>query len=64
MFALAEKRFTDGSRAQPSSNSTMLNAAYVGRARVRLYLGISGRGGRATLVPKGFALNIVTDALN
>ena len=66
MFALAEKRFTDGiAAAQASANTAMLNAAYVGRARARLYLGnLTGAAADATLVPKGFSLNIVTDALN
>ena len=66
MFALAEKRFTDGiAAAQASVNTAMLNAAYVGRARARLYLGnLTGAAADATLVPKGFVLNIVTDALN
>jgi hypothetical protein len=37
MFALAEKRFTDAiAAAQASSQTAVLNAAYVGRARVRL----------------------------
>lgn len=66
MFTLAEKRFTDAiTAAQAAGSTSMLNAAYVGRARVRLYLAnLTGAAADATLVPKGFALNVVGDAVN
>lgn len=66
MFTLAEKRFTDAiTAAQAAGSTSMLNAAYVGRARVRLYLAnVTGAAADATLVPKGFALNVVGDAVN
>lgn len=61
MFALAEKRFTDAIAAAASTAIT--NAAYVGRARVRLYQGNSaGAAADAALVPKGFVFNSSTDA--
>jgi starch-binding outer membrane protein, SusD/RagB family len=64
MFALAEKRFTDAiAAAQGSGQSDVLNAAYVGRARVRLYQGnTAGAATDAALVPKGFVYNASTDA--
>ncbi|MEO7082961.1 MAG: RagB/SusD family nutrient uptake outer membrane protein [Gemmatimonadaceae bacterium] len=64
MFALAEKRFTDAiTNAQAAGLSSVLNAAYVGRARVRLYQGNSaGAIADAQLVPKGFVFNASTDA--
>jgi hypothetical protein len=64
MFALAEKRFTDAiTAAQASSQTAVLNAAYVGRARVRLYQGnLSGAATDAALVPAGFVYNASTDA--
>src|SRR5205814_6616060 len=64
MFALAEQRFTTAiTAAQASANSSVLNAAYVGRARVRLFQGNkSGAAADAALVPKGFVLNASTDA--
>lgn len=64
MFALAEKRFTDAiTAAQASSQTAVLNAAYVGRARVRLYQGnLTGAATDAALVPKGFVYNASTDA--
>ncbi len=59
MFAQAEERFTRAiAAAQTAGNTTMLNAAYVGRARAAL-----GRGDGASamadalLVPAGFVLN-------
>ena len=66
MFTLAEKRFTDAiAAAQAVGSTSMLNAAYVGRARARLYLAnFTGAAADATLVPKGFALNVVGDAVN
>jgi hypothetical protein len=64
MFALAEKRFSDAITGATSLNLTnVLNAAYVGRARVRLYQGnTAGAAADATLVPKGFVVNASTDA--
>lgn len=64
MFALAEKRFTDAITAgQASSQTAIVNAAYVGRARVRLYQGnLTGAASDAALVPKGFVYNASTDA--
>jgi starch-binding outer membrane protein, SusD/RagB family len=41
IFALAEERFTTAiTTAQATQSTAVLNAAYVGRARVRLFLGI------------------------
>lgn len=64
MFALAEKRFSDAiTGATALNNSSLLNAAYVGRARMRLYQGnATGAVADATLVPKGFVFNASTDA--
>lgn len=64
MFALAEKRFTDAITAGGTANlPAVVNAAYVGRARVRLYQGnTAGAITDAQLVPKGFVLNIITGA--
>jgi hypothetical protein len=64
MFALAEKRFTDAITAATTANlPAVVNAAYVGRARVRLYQGnTAGAITDAQLVPKGFVLNVVTGA--
>jgi hypothetical protein len=64
MFALAEARFTDAiTNAQAASLTPVLNAAYVGRARVRLYQGnTAGAIADAQLVPKGFVFNASTDA--
>ena len=64
MFALAESRFTAAITAAQSAKLTdVLNAAYVGRARVRLYLGnLAGAAADAQLVPKGFVFNASTDA--
>ncbi|MEP6493851.1 MAG: RagB/SusD family nutrient uptake outer membrane protein [bacterium] len=64
MFALAEKRFTDAITAGTTAGLTaMVNAALVGRARVRLYQGnTAGAIADAQLVPKGFVLNVVTAA--
>jgi hypothetical protein len=66
MFALAEKRFTDAiAAAQTSNQSAFLNAAYVGRARVRLFQhNLSGAIADATLVPRGFVFNAAMDATN
>jgi starch-binding outer membrane protein, SusD/RagB family len=64
MFALAEKRFTDAiAAAQPLSLTDVVNAALVGRARVRLYQGnTSGALADAQAVPKGFVFSASTDA--
>jgi hypothetical protein len=66
MFALAEKRFTDAiTAAQATSQTSVLNAAYVGRARMRLYLHNSaGAIADAQLVPSSFAFNAAMDATN
>jgi|SRR6185503_12000824 len=64
MFALAEKRFSDAITAAQAANLTnVLNAAYVGRARVRLFQhNLTGAAADAQLVPKGFVFNATTDA--
>jgi hypothetical protein len=64
MFALAEKRFTDAITAATAANqTTLLNAAYVGRARVRLFQhNLAGAIADAQLVPKGFVFNAANDA--
>lgn len=64
MFALGEKRFTDAIAAAQTANlPNIVNAAYVGRARMRLYQGnLSGAISDAQLVPKGFVYNSATDA--
>ncbi|MHB8840117.1 MAG: RagB/SusD family nutrient uptake outer membrane protein [Gemmatimonadaceae bacterium] len=67
MFALAEKRFSDAITAASgvASLSTFLNAAYAGRARVRLYQhNLAGAAADAALVPKGFVFNATMDANN
>ena len=63
IFGLAEQRFTTAIAAAQASNSTaLLNAAYVGRARVRLFTGNkAGAIADASLVPKGFVLNAAND---
>jgi hypothetical protein len=64
IFALAEKRFSDAiTAAQAANAASMLNAAYVGRARVRLFQhNLSGAAADAALVPKGFVFNAAMDA--
>jgi hypothetical protein len=64
MFALAEKRFTDAiAGASAPALANVLNAALVGRARMRLYQGnATGAAADATLVPKGFVYNASADA--
>jgi hypothetical protein len=64
MFALAEARFTAAiAAAQAASQTTLLNAAYVGRARVRLFQhNTTGAIADAQLVPKGFVFNAAMDA--
>jgi hypothetical protein len=62
MFALAEQRFTDAiANAQTAGADSVRFAAYVGRARVRLYQGnTAGAIADAQLVPKGFVMNAST----
>jgi hypothetical protein len=64
MFALAEQRFSTAiTAAQASGETDFLNAAYVGRARVRLFQGNKqGAAADAALVPKGFVFNAANDA--
>jgi hypothetical protein len=64
MFALAETRFTAAiTAAQAVGQTTYLNAAYVGRARVRLFQhNLPGAIADAQLVPKGFVFNAAMDA--
>ncbi len=59
MFALAEQRFSSAIQvASQRSFTNLLNAAYVGRARVRLFQGnLSGADADAKLVPAGFVYN-------
>jgi hypothetical protein len=70
MFALAEKRFSDAMTAAQTAGPTaamtaVLNAAYVGRARVRLFQhNTVGAIADAQLVPKGFVFNAAMDAAN
>lgn len=60
MFALAEQRFTTAITTAGASAS-VVNAAYVGRARVRLFQGNkTGSASDAALVPAGFVLNAGT----
>jgi hypothetical protein len=64
MFALAEQRFSSAITAATSINNTsIINAALVGRARVRLYQNkLAEAIADAKLVPAGFVYNINTDA--
>jgi hypothetical protein len=64
IFALAEQRFTTAiTAAQGAGKTDILNAAYVGRARVRLFQGNKqGAATDAALVPKGFVFNASNDA--
>ena len=68
IFALAEERFTSAiASAQAAGASTIntatITAAYVGRARVRLFQNNkTGAAADATLVPAGFVLNASNDA--
>ena len=66
MFALAEERFTAAiTAAQAASLTNVLNAAYAGRARVRLYQhNKTGAIADAQLVPAGFVFNAAMDATN
>ena len=64
MFALAEQRFSTAiTSAQASGSTSILNAAYVGRARARLFQGNSaGATTDAQLVPAGFVYDATYDA--
>jgi len=64
MFALAEERFTTAiTTGQATNQPDIVNAAYVGRARVRLFQGNkTGAAEDAALVPAGFVLNASNDA--
>jgi hypothetical protein len=64
MFALAETRFDSAIVwATAAGQTSLLNAAYLGRARVRLYQGnIAGATSDANLVPAGFVFNANDDA--
>lgn len=66
MFTLAETRFTAAiAAAQTAGLTNVLNAAYAGRARVRLYLhDATGAIADAQLVPSGFVFNAAMDATN
>jgi hypothetical protein len=66
MFALAETRFTDAiASAQSAGLTSVLNAAYLGRARARLFLhNAAGAIADAQLVPAGFVFNANMDATN
>lgn len=66
MFALAEQRFTTAiAAAQAAGLTNVLNAAYAGRARVRLYQhNLTGAIADAQLVPSGFVFNAAMDATN
>ena len=63
IFALAEKRFSDAiAAATTPALASVLNAAYLGRARVRLFQGnTTGALADAQLVPKGFVYNASAD---
>ena len=68
IFAKAEERFstaiTEGQKAG-ASGTAFVNAAYVGRARVRLFLNkLPEAAADANLVPAGFVLNATYDAGN
>jgi hypothetical protein len=64
MFALAEARFgTAITTAQGASLADVRNAAYVGRARARLFQSnTTGAAADAVLVPAGFVLEATYDA--
>src|SRR5262245_45221719 len=64
MFALAEQRFTAAiTAAQAINDPTILNAAYLGRARVRLFQkNGAGAIADAQLVPPNFVFNASADA--
>jgi hypothetical protein len=64
MFALAEARFTTAiGSAQTAGLTSILGAAYLGRARVRLFQGnTAGAAADAAFVPAGFVFNATHDA--
>jgi len=64
MFQSAEDRFTTAiQNAQTANDAPTLNAARVGRARVRMALGnTAGALADAELVPAGFVLNVTRSA--
>jgi hypothetical protein len=64
MFALAEQRFTTAMTAAQATNQTdLVNAARVGRARVRLFQGNkTGAAADAQLVPAVIVLKAANDA--
>lgn len=66
IFTLAEARFTQAitaAQAAGAGSASVLSAAYVGRARARLFLGNkTGAAADAALVPAGFVLNVANDA--
>ena len=64
IFPLAEAKFTTAIAAAQASQSTdLLNAAYVGRARARLFQGNkAGAATDAALVPAGFEFTTTNDA--
>lgn len=64
MFTLAESRFTDAiTAAQSSDQTSVLDAAYLGRARMRLFLhDKAGAITDAQQVPEGFVFNASMDA--
>jgi hypothetical protein len=66
IFALAEARFTAAiAAAQTAGLTSVVNAAYAGRARVRLYQhNLTGAIADAQLVPSGFVFNAAMDATN
>ena len=66
MFTLAESRFSAAiTAAQAASLTSVLNAAYAGRARVRLYLHKNAEAiADAQQVPASFVFNATMDATN
>ena len=67
IFALAESRFSAAITAAQgvASLQNVLNAAYLGRARMRLFLhNNAGAVADAQLVPPGFVFNAAMDATN
>lgn len=66
LFALAEQRFTTAIEAATRAQTpTLLHAAHVGRARVRLYLGKKAEAAAdARLVPDGFVWNATASTVN
>jgi starch-binding outer membrane protein, SusD/RagB family len=66
MFALAESRFNEAiTAATAANNTTFRNAAYLGRARVRLFLhNNAGAISDAQQIPSGFVFNSTNDAAN